>query len=177
MATIKTHIEELKGIIEKTHQTPEEKLKRVENELKVFESERIKSTIDGEYIITEKEKLLREYREILKEQVEQEKDKKELQKIKYNKALDRNIKDEIKELLFNEINEYFIPKEHDKRVVYETLCEYENIGEITKDITKIYGKEFEDYVLSIYQKTLNQVYNIYKPYIKLKEQEDKLRTK
>ena len=174
MAKITRQLSDIEKLVEQAHKTPQERLKQVNEELKIHKEQTMYHT-DKEHkkIVTDKEKTLIEAKKILEEQIEQEEDKKELNKMKLERTNIRFIKEEIQEELFNNINYVFKPNKNDKKIAYQELCKYDNIKMLIKDITDIYGMEFEDYTYSIYNKTLNQVYNIYKPYIKQQEQEEK----
>ena len=168
MGKVTRSLDDIEKLVKKAHQTPEERLKEVNEQLEYQRS------VNMNGLVTDKEKILLEAKEILEKQIEEAADKKTLDKIKLQEKQEKQLKKEIKEQLFTDINNNV--KEHPQekhQQVYYLLHDSEVMNDIIKNITKIYGDEFYDYILSIYIKTIEEVYKLYKFSVDLQEKQRK----
>ena len=174
MAKISRKIDDLEKIIEKAHQTPKERIKNIDEEIKLFESVKFQ---DIEETTLKRQEILQEARKILIEQIEEEETKKELEKIKHIEQLEKRTKKEIEKQLFYTFKRYFEEFPHKRGKVSKVLKQSDVITEEVAEITKKWGSEFEMFTFSIYNKVLNKVINIYKEDIKQQEQTQKTKNK
>lgn len=170
MAKIARSLDDIEKLVKKAHQTPKEQLKEVRDRLQYLNIK--KGFTNLEYYnkdgTTAKKpeqeayKTLKEAEKILLEEIEKEENKKELDQIKLNDKLEKQIKKEIKEQLFNNLHHNFKISNGQYLRAYEIMHDPEVIEDEAKELTKIYGSGFNDYILSIYIKILEEVFKIYK---------------
>jgi hypothetical protein len=163
MATIKRHLDDLQKIIEKQKQTPKEQLKELDKKIQNYKNVKMYN-FKGQEITTNEEQQLLQARNILIDKIRLDELNKEIKEQKYNSYIDKNIKKEIEQELFNILNEYFIENEEKKHIVYKVLNKSNNKKDILQDVIDSYDIK-GDLILVIYElydKTLKKLYNFYK---------------
>lgn len=179
MAKITRSLGDIEKLVKKANQSPQEQLKEVQERLKYLNIKKGFNNLEyynkngtaAERPEQEEYKTLKEAEKILLEQIEQEENKKELDQIKLNERLEKQTKKEIQAELYSNLKANFdLCKQNQYLLAYDLMHEPAVIDDEIKKITDIYGIEFKDYTLSIYIKTLDQVYQLYRYQVKKQQQ-------
>ena len=174
MATIKRTLSDIEKIIQEQQKSPREQLKELDEKIQNYKNVRM-FDFKGQEIATEEEKSLLQARNILIDKIRLEELDKEIKQNKYNNYIDKNIKKEIEQELFNILNEYFTENEEKKHIVYKVLNKSNNKKDILQDVIDSYDIK-GDLILVIYElydKTLKKLYNFYEFDILQEKQQEK----
>ena len=162
MATIKRTLSDIEKIIQEQQKSPQQQLKELDKKIQNIKDVKMYN-FKGQEITTEEEKNLLQARNILIDKIRLAELDKEIKEQKYISYIDKNIKKEIEQELFNILDEYFLENEEKKHIVYKVLSKSNNKKDILEDVINSYDIK-GDLILVIYElydKTLKKLYNFY----------------